>query len=663
MEAKNETTFLAMVEDLRNQTIAAVQAALAHIKAVYGELPEASDAGTARRLSPSLKDLGESTYIRLFDRVNTHFALPTPPGTAEPWVTGFSAYNAEVRYYESGVLMNLALPWFMTHETQLWELLAPLVGPGTIADNPIVQTIEDLREGKLTRLTPEVLPQLSATIEGWAKQTPELHYPGLGTTPTTLAVRPGHSGYPYVPIQWDTPLWHIREYLRLEAVYEKLPPEVYAVLDPNKIKGVYPHMPQKDNNAGLIAYTETPAKGQMDRQSVMKAGRFIRRYGYAHLTDEDVKQLAAAVLAAGALTFHHTREQDEYARVYMEGPSSCMAYGPEDKYFGRLNVDGEFFHPAQVYAHPDNNIELVWLEAPDGTPAARAVVNRRTMQYPRAYGSDKLKNSREKMERYLEAQGFRKTDRALDGEMLLRVSPDDYPGAIVCPYIDSNNRGVEIYHDHLSVGGPEQANHETGCLYNYDTKRDTWCCSCCDNVFDEDDEYSLDMSGDRVCMSCLDNNYQSVLDLSSMCTEYVHMDDTCHLHTPTGDMPPGHALRHYLGDVVYIPNDALMRYHDLVYLDPDFHSEDYAPVAHRSVCVLTKWNTYTLVEDLEDNDLFVHPDDGLAHPTDDWIALVDPETNKATLVASDEVDMDELTEFDPPLKQWPVDHYIPTPAN
>lgn len=661
MEVK-QTTFLDMVEDLRAKTLNAVQGAVAHIQEAYGELPEARDASIGRGPSPSPKSLGESAYVHPFDRTNTHFTLPVLAGV-EPWVTKFSAYSVDVRYTEYGALMNLGLPWFMTHEPELWELLTPLVGPGTIAENPIVQAIEDLAEGKLTRLTPEVLPQLSVAIESWAQQTPELHYPGLGSAPTTISVRPGYRSDPFVPIQWDTPLWHIREFLRLGAVYEKLPPEVYAALDPDKIKGAYPHMPVKEGNAGLIAYTENPAKGQMDRQSVMKAGRFIRRYGYDHLSDEDVKQLAASVLAAGTLTFHHTREESEYARIYMEGPSSCMAYGPEDKHFGRLYVDGEFFHPAQAYAHPDNNIELVWLEAPDGTPAARAVVNRRTMKYPRVYGSDKLKNSRVKLERYLETQGFSHSEHALDGEMLLLVSPDDYPDAIICPYIDSNNRGVVIRDDHLEVGGPEQADHETGCLYNYNTKRETWSCNCCDETFDEDDEFCIDVDENRVCSGCIDNRYRSVLDLSSLCTEYVHDEDSHCLYTPVGDMPQGHALRHYIGEAVYIPRNALMEYHGLVYLDEDFHYEDYPPVAHRDACVTTKWNTHVLVEDLEDNDLFVHPGDGLAYPTGDWIALVDPETNEAKLVDPREVDMDELTELDLSLKQWPVDHYIPTSAN
>lgn len=305
-----------------------------------------------------------------------------------------------------------------------------------------------------------------------------------------------------------TPLWKVREQHRLRmGEYVSLPQSILDVLPPEVIDSQIPHLAVKPGNAGMIAFTQSPVAGAVDRQQVMKAGRYVRQH-CPHLTDEQVKQLAAEVVGALDADIHMSHEADDFARVYINGPSSCMAYNETGKNFGRLMVNGQFFHPARVYAHPENNIRIVWVEN-GGRIGARTLVNIKNKCYPSIYASDSVAGARRKLESYLEAQGFEQADSALRGEKLLKVRPDDYPEAIICPYIDSGNIGVKVYNDHLVVGGDYDADHETGCLTDYNTQENEydWHCDNCGGGFDEYDDRHYTSDDGTVCEHCASNHY------------------------------------------------------------------------------------------------------------------------------------------------------------
>lgn len=343
------------------------------------------------------------------------------------------------------------------------------------------------------------------------------------------------------PFSPFTPLWKVREAGRVASIYTQLPTEVVEALGAEVMDTYYPHLATKASNAGMIAFTQSATAGMLDRQQVIKPGRFLRQH-LPDASDEQIKQYAAECLGALSAGIHHSKDPNEFARVYINGPSSCMAYDERGKQFGRLLVNGEFFHPARVYAHPENNIEIVWVEVA-GRIGARAVVNTKTKLYPALYGSDSVSGAHRRLKDYLACLGYEHCDDALDGEKLLRVHTDQ--GAIICPYIDSGNRGVHIESDCLIVGGSHEANHETGCLHDHDSEDADWYCDDCgDGQDDMDDQYRTNHD-ETICSGCASGRYTEAYNAGS--EEYVWVHD--HHDDLFVDQTPGRRGRQiYMGD-------------------------------------------------------------------------------------------------------------------
>lgn len=406
-----------------------------------------------------------------------------------------------------------------------------------------------------------------------------------------------------------TPLWRVREALRMKrGEYAPLPADVLALLPQDVIDTQFPHVATKPGNAGMIAYTQSPVAGMLDRQQVIKPGRYIRQH-CEDLTDEEVKQAAASCLAASTAGFHHSKDADDFARVYINGPSSCMAYDETGKSFDRLMVDGKFFHPARVYAHPDNDIEIVWLEVA-GRIGARAVINTANKTYPRIYGSDSVRGGYSRMAEYLEALGYRQSDGSLNGQKLLKVHPDRFPNAIICPYIDSGNLGVDIFDDHLITGGRYDADHETGCLNRYNTSDEyTWCCDCCgDDQTDDDDQY--DTNDGHVCESCADRYYTQVHDVESDCTRHVNDNEIFYngRYTRWGR----HVTLWFNGS----PDD-----YGYVELCSHYYGNNF--VADEDECIEDMDGDWVRRADVEDHGLFINEDEDIACRINEWAVLDD----------------------------------------
>jgi hypothetical protein len=407
-----------------------------------------------------------------------------------------------------------------------------------------------------------------------------------------------------------TALWRVREAARMkQGEYTALPADVLALLPQDVIDSQFPHVATKPGNAGMIAYTQSPVAGMLDRQQVIKPGRYIRQH-CEDLTDEEVKQAAASCLAASAAGFHHSKDPEDFARVYINGPSSCMAYDETGKEFGRLMVDGKFFHPARVYAHPDNNIEIVWLEVA-GRIGARAVINTANKTYPRIYGSDSVRGGYSRLTDYLEALGYRQQDGALSGQKLLKVHPDRFPNAIICPYIDSGNLGVDVFDDHLVAGGRYEADHETGCLCCCNTSDETewtWCCDCCgDDQTDDDDQY--DTNDGQVCESCVNRHYTRVYDVNAGEHRYVNDHETFYdgRYTTHG---PFYTLWFDAGPDDYGYVELCSHY----YGSCNF-------VAPQDECIEDMDGDWVRRADVEDHGLFINEDEDIACRVNDWAVL------------------------------------------
>ena len=494
-----------------------------------------------------------------------------------------------------------AISWDNYSRQKRLHLLTP-----TLIHTVVVEALRDLVEYAKQKQV-EVDASLSNTV---------LALPSVPTIeelfPTGIWVRESHGTVGLWPFGFsaltvgdgfrvglDTPIWQVREQQRLACgVYPPLPDEVSAVLPDEVKQQQVPHLATKAGNAGMIAYTQSPVAGALDRQQVMKAGRYLRQ-NCPDLSDEQVKQLSALVASRFNADMHITRDPDLVAEIYENGPSSCMAYGPEDKHFGRLIVDGEFFHPTRVYIHPDNNIALAYMVYKDRY-VTRTLVNTERKQFYRVYQSDSMSSARDRLTQWLLDQGYTTSHRYLDDEKLLRVSPDDYPNAIICPYIDPDNRGVYIRDDHLIVGGSYSANHETGCLNEYDTSSIDWYCDDCDEGHsDDDDRYHVYDMDTHVCERCI-GEYTEAYIPDEGYYAYVR-DDVYQDCSERGRR-----------DYVYMGGG----HGDYVILDPNRYSDE---VARNGYVWLPDESEYILTRDAEEFDIIIDGYEGFS--ADDYVEL------------------------------------------
>jgi hypothetical protein len=419
-------------------------------------------------------------------------------------------------------------------------------------------------------------------------------------------VPPYWSGDPdVVRLDLDSPLWMTREQGRFSwGEYGHLPEDVLDLIPMGIRESQFPHCPTKDGNTGMIAFTQSPTAGALDRQQTMKAGRYIRQ-NCPDLNDEQVKQAAAAYLSSFSAGIHHTRDEHEVARVYQQGPNSCMSH--HDR-FEPLRVNGEYFHPTQVYMHEDNALELIYMEINDRI-GARVLVNKANMEYPRVYGSDSIKGGEGRLTRYIESLGYTQTDDALVGQKLRNVSPDCDSEAIICPFIDNGNQGVEVFNNYLLVGGNEEANYENGCLQSYGIKPEAdWHCDDCGDGMDYDDEQNRTVDDQSVCNSCL-SCYVYAFSVEHGDPVYVQ-DNSDNLY----GVYDSHTYRRHR----YVHVD-LDDHHDLVLLNANIYGGNMVTDSDNAV----EHHDYDFVcgDELADHDLFLNGDDNIAYPISEWCVV------------------------------------------
>lgn len=515
----------------------------------------------------------------------------------QDWTRYRSVYNSEVMMYAPAIVLR--------HRAVV-EAVRAFIGEATLIFNDgrsldqLLQPIDEFKsvyEGTTFQVEADAHP----TTSDYPACHPQLRLALHQVRPDTNNDRT----YNRVTFDCNTPLWQVRERQRVRAgIYTALPDEVMQLL-PEGAKALFPHLAVKPGNVGLIAYTQSPTAGVLDRQQVIKPGRFIRQY-CPDLTDEQVKQAAAAV--AGALTagIHHSCKEEDYAHVFINGPSSCMGGKAEDK-FDRLYVNGEFYHPARIYAHPDNALEIVWVEV-NGRIAARAVINTQRKEYPRIYSTDSVAGAGKRLSLYLDTLGYSQRDDALVDQKLLKVSPDCDSYAIICPYIDSGNQGVSIHDDHLVIDGSGyEANHETGCLCSFDVgdHEPDWYCEHCDAGMSDDDDQNETVDG-AICHSCANDASHA----RYISTNHYRNGTWYHTFDETFEC----ALS---GDTVFFDGRG-MTGNGYVTLDEEYYS--YDTVAPLDYCVSTE-DGYVLTNEMGDHRLFYNGDEGMATPIADWIVL------------------------------------------
>ncbi len=419
----------------------------------------------------------------------------------------------------------------------------------------------------INSITPST--QLSADSKGINKVNEVEIYPGEALTCTG-----------------DTPMWHLREYSRLQdGTYASLPEAALSILTNEQrsaLASVFAHI---SKTPGLLAYTSSPEKGLRDIQTPIRPGRLLKRL-FPSVSDELVREFSKHFSVLEGLTLHSSTDEEDFERVYLEceNTGSCMAHPAS--YWG-LYVRGKLYHPVRAYAF--DSVCVLWVTDSDGQIIGRTVGNKYSKEYVRVYYNEEVLNSRNKVELMLEKEGWTHNEYALEGCEIARV--EDSKGRIICPYIDGI-AGVTVCDNLLIVGG---SNHTTAseCILDWEPEPEFPCGNCGSEA---GEDYELSIDGELLCQCCVQREYTSAFDLYGC--EFVYVPDGDNrMYTLMSDLCVGnYNLIH--GDRVVNVNKT----DDVVVLSPVYY--DGAKVCAATEEAVVASNGAVLTDDLEQLGLF-----------------------------------------------------------
>lgn len=235
----------------------------------------------------------------------------------------------------------------------------------------------------------------------------------------------------------------------------------------------------------------------------MRVGKWLANY-YGSGVDfrECIEDLKAMNVEP---TTYLCKTEREWYNAYENGPRSCMTgYNFEDS-------------PVRVYATtshglPDNGLRLFIqytgeLFGDDFEVQARAIVNIETNEYVRAYG--------DAADAILRANGYECDTDCLDGARLARIPHPENEGAVLMPYLDGNQDGVNEEGDNAFVicdCYDYEAQDADGYIWIDDDR-----CACieCGGRFDGEDMFETS-GGSYVCPYCIGDTYVQVVGRSEV---------------------------------------------------------------------------------------------------------------------------------------------------
>jgi hypothetical protein len=277
--------------------------------------------------------------------------------------------------------------------------------------------------------------------------------------------------------------WRERERKRFESREYTPLPWVHnywfenALREGGKIFDHFPHVSVEE--PGKIAFTESEEKGNLDRQTRMKPGRYLQQYFRDVLCSADIKNLAgqfAGMYEPLELLFASTADDIEH--VYTSGPSSCMSHA--------ANEYSSPFHPVRIYAAGD--LQVAYLAAaPDDNGVrnitARALAWPKKKKYSRIYGDEN------RLSAALEQAGY--SPGKLDGAKLIKKEHKD---GYVVPYIDSSFAATDCgNHLEIKAGGEIRCEATDGIAEQGET------CERCGDGIARDEGCCVESAGETWC--------------------------------------------------------------------------------------------------------------------------------------------------------------------
>lgn len=224
----------------------------------------------------------------------------------------------------------------------------------------------------------------------------------------------------------------------------------------------------------------------------MRVGKWLANY-YGNGVDfrdiiEDLKAMNVEP------TTYLCKTEQEWYDAYENGPGSCMSgYSFERS-------------PVRTYATtshglPDNGLRLFIqytgeLFGDDFEVQARAIVNTETNEYVRAYGNA--------ADAILRGHGYTRNTRCLEGVMLARIPHPQHTGAVLMPYLDSDQCGVDADGEDAFIIRDDyehEAQESEGYIY-VDTAA-ARCC-CCEERYPVDDMHETAYDS-MVCNGCIED--------------------------------------------------------------------------------------------------------------------------------------------------------------
>jgi hypothetical protein len=223
----------------------------------------------------------------------------------------------------------------------------------------------------------------------------------------------------------------------------------------------------------------------------MRVGKWLANY-YGNGVDfrdaiEDLKAMNVEP------TTYLCKTEQEWYDAYENGPSSCMSgYS-----FGHSPVRA---YATTSHGLPDNGLRMFIqytgeLFGDDFEVQARAIVKPETKEYVRAYGNA--------ADAILRGHGYTRNSECLEGVLLARIPHPTYTGAVLMPYLDSIQRGVDeegsdafVIRDDYEYGAQESE----GYIY---VGTETVRCCCCGERYPVDDMH-VTAGDEMVCGGCVE---------------------------------------------------------------------------------------------------------------------------------------------------------------